>query len=160
VNLTGGYWRRIRPANDRARHDIPNEGLFLDARVGFKMLSLPDQVMTSPSFGGTSVTPFTTVSLSGRFAHSVYGSDDTQKGLFEAAFGVLWNGAADSSLSSAFSSGLLSRNTYALSGSVALQLKGSLAITITASPWSTNGSATPLGRNYQIGIKLLNDSKS
>jgi hypothetical protein len=139
--------------------ELENEGLFLDSRFGLKFINLPDQTEDSAKVGGTSVSPFAAASVALRFAHSVYNESYTKaEGLFEGSVAVVTNVAADPSLSSAFKDNLLSRRTWALSLSLAFQVSGNLAVTITGSPRSGNGSLTDLGRNYQVGVKLLNNS--
>ncbi len=163
LNLSGGYWRQIAKAYGRTAdghktaEPLDNEGLFLDSRFGFKMVNLPDQTAESAKVGSTSVTPFATASVALRYAHSVY-TDDYKKteGLFEMSLAVVTNYAADTDVSSAFKNNLLAKRTWAVSLSIAFQMNGSLAITITGSPASGNGSAAGFGKNYQIGLKLLN----
>lgn len=167
MNLAVGYWRQMAPGYSRDQNGnkdgrLDNEGLFVDARAAIKMVNLPSQASTSPTLAGTSVTPFVTGSFALRYAHTLYdGKLDKALGLLEASLAILTNVAADKSVSAAFddTNRLVANRTSALSGSVALQLNGNLAITITASPWSSNGSAPDLGKNYQIGIKLLSASK-
>jgi hypothetical protein len=165
LNLSGGYWRQLgaahaRKADGTTGERLDNEGLFLDGRVGLKMINLPDQTADSATVGGTTVTPFVTSSIAIRYAHSVYTGDFKKaEGLFEASVAVLTNVAADTAVSSAFANHLLAKQTWALSLSIAFQLTGNLAVTITGSPTSSNGSAADLGKNYQVGVKLLNSSK-
>lgn len=162
LNLTGGYWRKLATGRD-AKGEVDEDGLFLDARSGIKLINLPEQAVNSPAFAGTRVTPFYTWSLVGRFSHRLYSdaekpkrTKETAAGRIEAGFGLVGNHASDSTLSAAFSNGLLTNNTLAISGSLTLTVNGALAVTISASPWSHNGAATPFGKHFTVGLKVLN----
>lgn len=107
---------------------------------------------------GTSVTPFYTASAMGRFRHLLYQDESKKKkaGEIELGLGLVWNYASDATLSTTFSNGLLTTNTAALSASPALSLTGNLGVTMSTSPWSYNASASPFGKHFMVGRKLLN----
>jgi hypothetical protein len=152
LNLSTGSYTQfpfLKPRSDDVDH-----GLFLDARLGMKLLTLPNQSATAPTVLDTSVTPFYTGAVILKLVRNVYGAADGKDvaGGFEFGLGYVVNVVADRSNSSVFADGLLDRTTHAVRLDLALSLTSIAAINISWNPWSNND----FGKRFVVGIKLLN----
>jgi hypothetical protein len=148
LNLSAGVFPRLWSAADA------DHGLFVDARVGMKLISLPGQTDSAPTVLNTKVTPFYSGAIMLKVVRQLFDSaaGEHVAGGFEFGVGYVANVVADESASRVFTSGTLQRTTHNARIDAAISLNKVAAIDISWNPWSSND----LGRRFVVGLKLLN----
>jgi hypothetical protein len=151
LNLSTGGYAQLPFLNVDEDH-----GLFVDARFGMKLLSLPDQAESAPTVLNSKVTPFYAGAVVLKLVRNLYDSGDGNHvaGGFELGLGYVVNVAADTTMSSVFSNGSLERATQAARIDLTVSLNSVAAINISWNPWSN----TDFGKRFVVGLKLLNQN--
>jgi hypothetical protein len=153
LNLAGGFYNKI----PFAMPDDVDHGLFVDVRLGLKLLTLPGQSSSAPTVLTTTVTPFYSGVAILKFLHNVFNDAPGKHiaGGFEFDVGYVVNVTADKAASSVFAMGVLDQTTQAVRFDMALNLTSIAAIGISWNPWSSNST---FGQHFVISLKLLNQN--
>jgi len=134
-----------------------DHGLFVDARVGMKLLSLPEQSDAAPTILNTTVSPFYAAAVMVKVVRNVFPHADSADvaGGVEFGVGYVVNVAADKTVSPVFADGTLEKVTHAVRLDLAISLTSIAAINVSWNPWTSNNA---FGRHFIVGLKLLNPS--
>jgi hypothetical protein len=148
---TGAFFQLMPMVTDDKEH-----GVFVDARLGMKLLSLPDQADAAPTVLNTQVTPFYAGALMFKFVSKLSTDADGEHtaGGFELGLGYLVNVTADKAASGVFTTQTLEPTSHAVRVDLAISLTKVAAIDLSWSPWNSMG----FGKRFVVGLKLLSQS--
>jgi hypothetical protein len=155
LNLSTGAYTQLpflKPSDTDSDH-----GLFVDARVGLKLLSLPQQDAAAPTVLNTTVTPFYSGAVVLKLVRSVFpdANGEHVAGGVEFGVGYVINVVVDKTLSPVFANGTLDRVTHAARFDLAISLTSIAAINVSWNPWTSNSG---FGKHFIVGLKLLSPS--